>query len=151
MALAVEVADARLPLPAEELEALFTRALIACGFEGRASLAVIDDAAMRCVNRDYHDCDEPTDVLAFPLGDPGDPGVPGAFTAEIVISIETAERESATRGVAITAELLLYVVHGTLHMLGFDDHDPEDARKMHSRTLEILSELGYENTIEVDL
>ncbi len=176
--LAVEVAEARLPMAAPELEALFTRALVACGFEGRVSLAVIDDAAMRRINRDYHDCDEPTDVLAFPLDDLGqgdtgsgesgpgdaaigdtaigdtaigDTAIPGAFRAEIVVSLETAERESAARGVTTASELLLYVVHGTLHMLGYDDHDSEDARKMHARTLEILAELGYENTIGVDL
>jgi len=165
VALAVEVAESRLPMAGPELEALFTRALAACGFEGRVSLAVIDDAAMRRINRAYHDCDEPTDVLAFPLDDlgqgdgdsgsgdsgSGDTAIPGAFRAEIVVSLETAERESAARGVTTTSELLLYVVHGTLHMLGYDDHDSEDARRMHARTLEILAELGYENTIGVDL
>jgi len=145
--LAVEVDAERLPMPPADLEALFARALVACGFEGSVSLAVVDDETMRSVNRDYHDCDAPTDVLAFPLGDAP---APGGFVAEIVVSLDTAEREAEARGVTTASELLLYVVHGTLHMLGYDDHDPEDARRMHARTLEILTGLGYENRIEVE-
>ena len=145
--LAIEVDEAALPAPATELDDLFTRALAACGFEGRVSLAVVDDETMRVVNRDYHETDAPTDVLAFPLGDPP---TPDAFHAEIVVSLDTAAREATARGVSPVSELLLYVVHGTLHMLGYDDHDPEDARRMHGRTLEILRELGHDNEIEVE-
>jgi len=145
--LAVDVGEERLPMVAAELEALFTRALSMCGLEGAVSLAVVDDETMRAVNRDYHDCDAATDVLAFPLGESP---VPGAFNAEIVVSLDTAERECEARGVSLVSELLLYVVHGTLHMLGYDDHDPDDARKMHERTLEVLAALGYENRIEVE-
>jgi probable rRNA maturation factor len=145
--LAVDVDAERLPLPPDELEALFARALTACGYAGAVSLAVVDDETMRAVNRDYHDTDAATDVLAFPLGDAV---APGAFTAEIVVSLDTAVREAQTRGVTCVSELLLYVVHGTLHMLGYDDHEADEARRMHARTLEILTDLGYENRIEVE-
>ena len=134
-------------MPARDLEALFSRALVVCGFEGDVSLAIVDDEAMRVVNRAYHECDATTDVLAFPLGDLP---VPGAFAAEIVVSFDTAERECGARGVTVVSELLLYFVHGTLHLLGYDDHEPDDARRMHTRTLEVLAELGYQNTIEVE-
>ena len=153
--LAVDVAPDRLPLPEDELTALLGRAIATCGLAGAVSLALVSDATMRSVNRDYHDCDAATDVLAFPLADPDAdfPALPGGapvFCAEIVVSFDTAEREAAARGVETLAEVLLYVVHGTLHLLGYDDHEPEDARRMHERTLAILGELGYQNTIEVD-
>ncbi len=148
--LAVEVDEALLPLPRAELEPLLAKAFAEAGLGGAVSLALIDDAAMRIVNRDYHDCDAATDVLAFALRDPGMPQIPGAFDFEIVVSVETAARESRARGVDASAELLLYVVHGALHLLGYDDHDPEMARTMHARTLEVLGALGYENSIEVE-
>ncbi len=162
--LAVEVDEQRLPVPPSELSEICARAVALCGLPGALSLALIDDATMRRLNRDFHDCDAATDVLAFPLAGPektvgpgrGDVDVdvgvdgPPGFAAEIVVSYDTAEREAAARGVDTIAEVLLYVVHGTLHLLGYDDHDVDDARTMHSRTLEVLRELGYENTIEVE-
>ena len=151
VALAIEVEPERvvaaLGLSPEALEQALARALALCGLPGATSIALVDDATMRTVNRDYHDCDEPTDVLAFPLGEPG--ASPG-FSSEIVVSLDTAEREAAARGVAPLAEVALYVVHGCLHLLGYDDHDPGEALKMHARTLEVLHQLGYENTIGVD-
>jgi probable rRNA maturation factor len=154
VALALEAGP--LPLPEADLRAGAVRALELAGFEGRVSLAVVDDGAMRAVNRDYHGQDHPTDVLAFALRE-GDEE-PGAglgadatgelFDAEVVVSLDTALRESRARGVEPAAELLFYVVHGVLHLVGYDDHDPEDARRMHARALEILSDLGYENRAE---
>lgn len=147
VALAIDVDPASLPVTEAELEALIARAAGLSGFEGELSVAVVDDATMRRVNRDFHATDAATDVLAFPLRDEGDPG---GFAAEVVVSLETAIREAGERKVAPVAELLLYVVHGTLHLLGFDDHEPEEARRMHVRTLAILEELGLANHIDLE-
>ena len=118
-------------------------AVAATGFAGPLSVAVVSDATMRRVNREFHDCDEPTDVLAFALGAGGDDG----FRAEVVVSLDTARREAAAHGVDPAAELLLYVVHGVLHLSGYDDHSLADARRMHARALSILDRLGHRNTI----
>jgi probable rRNA maturation factor len=142
--LALAVDEQSLPLAAKRLVAQAATVLDRAGLPGRLSLAVVDDGTMRTVNRDFHDCDEPTDVLAFPLGGDGD-----AFGYEVVVSLETAVREAARRGVRPEAELILYVTHGLLHLAGEDDHDPEAARRMHLRTLGILEELGHVNTIEL--
>jgi probable rRNA maturation factor len=110
----------------------------------------VDDREMRTVNRTFHGVDEPTDVLAFPLDRGGPRPARGrGFAGEVVVSLDTARREAAWRGVAPSAELLLYVVHGVLHLLGEDDHAPAAARRMHLRTLAILSALGEANTIEI--
>ncbi len=150
LSLAVEVAAGRLPLPEDELAGHLTRAVELTGFAGGLSVAIVDDATMQRVNRDFHACDEPTDVLAFPLGaQPGESAEADArgYVAEVVVSLDTALREAERRGVAPLAELTLYVVHGTLHLLGFDDSTADDARRMHLRTLEVLGSLGLENEI----
>lgn len=132
-----------LPTPPAALRRDVRRAVAATDFAGRLSVAVVSDAAMRRVNREFHDCDEPTDVLAFALGAGGDDG----FDAEVIVSLDTARREAAEHGVAPEAELLLYVVHGVLHLSGYDDHSLADARRMHARALSILAGLGHRNTI----
>ncbi len=142
LALGIPAED--LPLEAEALHSQVLAALAAADFDGALSLAVVDDAAMRLVNRDYHGCDAPTDVLAFPLEPAGEIG----FDGEVIVSWDTARREALERGVEPVAELLLYVVHGVLHLLGEDDHDPDAARRMHARTLEILAGLGHYNVVE---
>jgi len=113
------------------------------GLAGPVSIAVVTDATMRRVNRDFHDADEPTDVLAFAL----EPSAGDGFRSEVIVSLDTARREAARRGVEPAAELLLYVVHGLLHLAGHDDHALADARRMHARTLSILDRLGHRNTI----
>lgn len=132
-----------LPMPAARFRRDAAAAVAAAGLEGRVSFAVVSDATMRRVNRDFHDCDEPTDVLAFALGAGGGDG----FDAEIVVSLDTARREAKAHGVEPAAELMLYVVHGALHLTGHDDHALEDARRMHARALAILAGLGHRNTI----
>jgi probable rRNA maturation factor len=135
---------ADLPLPATKLRSDAAKAVAEAGFSGRMSLAIVSDATMRRVNREFHACDEPTDVLAFPLAPtPGDEG----FDAEVIVSLDTARREAAAHGVDPAAELMLYVVHGVLHLLDYDDHSLADARRMHARALSILEGLGHRNTI----
>lgn len=145
--LALGVPEDDLPLAADALLAQVETVLDAAGLPGSLSLAVVDDAAMRAVNRDYHDCDAPTDVLAFPLSDA--PGAGPGFDYEVVVSLDTARREAEERGVAVASELLLYITHGLLHLAGEDDHEPEAAARMHTRTLEILRGLGHRNELEM--
>lgn len=132
-----------LPMPAARFRREAAAAVAAAGLDGRVSVAVVSDATMRRVNRDFHDCDEPTDVLAFALTAAARDG----FDAEIVVSLDTARREAKSHGVEPSAELMLYVVHGALHLTGWDDHALADARRMHARALAILAGLGHRNTI----
>ena len=132
VAIALLVPEADLPETVERLSGQIGRLLDAVGFEGALSLAVVDDVRMRELNRDYHATDAATDVLAFPM-EP-EPGADDAFAAEVIVSLDTARREAAERGVETAAELMLYVTHGVLHLMGEDDHDPEDAERMHART-----------------
>lgn len=111
----------------------------------RIGVALVDDGRMAELNQRHLRHAGPTDVLTFDLRDgktgPGgadDPAVEG----EIVVSVETAAREAASRGHHLDAELALYVVHGTLHLLGYDDDREEDAAHMHALEDEILAGIG---------
>lgn len=154
LSLHIGVPARSMPMPVADFERDVLRALALAGFRGAMSLAVVSDAEMRRVNRDFHATDSATDVLAFPLV-PGaqaagaGSGAPGGFDAEVIVSVDTARREARARGVTPAAELMLYVVHGTLHLLGHDDHDPAKAAVMHRRTLAILAKIGHPNTIEI--
>lgn len=82
------------------------------------SIAVVGDAEMQRLNRSYLQHDYPTDVLSFPLHRDVRSG---QLAGEIIVSLPTARRTARTLGWAPRWELLLYVVHGTLHLVGHDD------------------------------
>ena len=102
------------------------------------SIAVVDDRTIRDVNRRHLDHDWPTDVISFVLSDPGDE----ALSGEVVVSAETAARTAARDGVTMWTELLLYVVHGLLHLCGHDDLTEEGAAAMRRREGELLAAEG---------
>ena len=87
----------------------------------KLSIAVVDDSTMQRLNRQFLDHDYPTDVLSFPL-EHGDQYVEG----EVIVCADVAAASSARFGWQADAELMLYVVHGVLHLIGYDDAtDPE--------------------------
>jgi len=92
---------------------------------GEISLAIVDDATIHRLNRQYLEHDYPTDVLSFVLEREGD-----RLEAEIVASGQTAEREAACHDWDTASELLLYVIHGALHLVGYDDQTVEDTKEM---------------------
>jgi probable rRNA maturation factor len=113
---------------------------------GRLSVALVDDVAMTDLHDRFMGIAEPTDVLTFDLRDGDfhhDGSAPeGGVDGEIVISVDTAARESAQRGRPVVDEVLLYAIHGTLHLLGYDDHDEADFERMHAHEDQLLTELG---------
>jgi probable rRNA maturation factor len=101
------------------------------------SVAIVDDESIHELNRQFLDHDYPTDVLSFPLEDQ-----PPRLEGEIVVSVDTASRCAADAGWSGADELLLYVVHGALHLAGFRDKDAEDAAEMRAAEAEVLAKLG---------
>jgi probable rRNA maturation factor len=102
------------------------------------SIALVDNATIHAVNQTHLGHDWPTDVISFFLGDPGDP----VFCGELVVSAEMACMNAREIGVEPADELALYVVHGLLHLCGFDDHDDDDRRRMRVREEELLALAG---------
>ena len=126
-------------LGADEIERVVSGVLAAESASLDLSIVVVDDERIHEINRQFLEHDYPTDVIAFDLAS-DEPGVDG----EIVVSAATARREAADRGINPASELLLYCVHGTLHLLGYDDKQPQDRTRMHARQRELLARFGHE-------
>jgi probable rRNA maturation factor len=105
------------------------------------SIALVDNATIRLINRSYMSHDWPTDVISFPLSAPDDPVLAG----ELVISAEMAGATAREIGVEPWNELALYVVHGLLHLCGYDDASEAAACMMRRREEEILTDAGLRN------
>jgi probable rRNA maturation factor len=102
------------------------------------SLAFVDNPTIHALNKRFLGHDEPTDVLSFPLSQPGS----GRLAGELVVGAEVAKEQAGQRGHDVQAELALYVIHGLLHLCGYDDHEPADAAAMRERERHYLRLLG---------
>ena len=80
----------------------------------------------------------PTDVLSFDLGEEG-----GGPAGELYVSVDRAREVAGRRSVPVARELALYVVHGALHLCGFDDHSDEERGRMRDAEAAVLASLGY--------
>lgn len=107
--------------------------------EAQISLAVVDDDAIRRLHDRFLGIDEPTDVLSFPLTS-GDETLEG----EIVASAQTAARRAVEFGWRGEDELLLYIMHGALHLIGYDDSTPETRAAMRAAERGCLAHFGLE-------
>ncbi len=109
--------------------------------QATVSIGIVDDGEIRRLNKQFLNRDANTDCLSFDLSDQTEPGAPRVF--DLIVNGELAGREAARRGHDAEAELALYITHGLLHHLGFDDATAEQAREMHRTEDEILQHLGY--------
>lgn len=104
------------------------------GRAGDVHVVFVDDDTIAGLHRDHFGDPRPTDVITFPIDDDADQSARGsavsAILGEIVVSADTAQREAARRGLSPDREAALYVIHGVLHLLGYDDTTPEARREM---------------------
>jgi len=134
------------------------------------SLVLCDDEYIRALNREWRNVDKATDVLAFEMGDDGEDlscesecplpfitdeesndvpvmnaSLPVVMLGDIVISIDTAKRQAEERGHSLLDECRILLVHGVLHLLGYDhEHGIEEAEEMHQAETFILKALGFD-------
>ena len=111
----------------------------------RLSVVLTDNRHIRDINRQYVGNDCCTDVVSFPLEDldwPGG-GANGGLNGEIIASAELALEQARARDLDPRAELLLYLVHGLLHLIGYGDRTPAEAKRMHEREDELLEQFGF--------
>lgn len=133
----------RVPLAPRRLLRTARRALHTLGRpEALVQLTFVDDRQIRRLNARYRRRAKATDVLAFPLEVPG----PSPLWGEVVVSAETARRQARQLRIPVALELQLLVVHGLLHLAGYDDGEPDEARLMHEREREILEHAGAART-----
>ena len=136
MPAAIDNRQHRVPIAVPRLARAATRALAAVGrIGGSVDVTIVDDAEIRRLNARHRGIGRRTDVLAFPLEAPD---TPDQLVGQIVISADTARRQSRRLRIPLGLELDLLVTHGTLHLVGYDDRDPVEADLMHRREREIL-------------
>lgn len=110
--------------------------------DAEVSVLILGDRAMRTLNRRYRHKDRTTDVLSFPFREGPYPGISGQALGDIVISYPTAERQARQAGDPLLKELDRLLVHGLLHLLGYDHEQGEaKARRMRRRERRILERL----------
>lgn len=105
------------------------------------SLVLTDENQVRTLNAQYMDVDAPTDVLSFSGGET-DPDTQAYYLGDVVISYAQALLQAQTGGHKLIDELQLLVVHGVLHLLGYDHAEDAEKARMWARQAEILSYLG---------
>ena len=118
------------------------------GLDGaELSVALVDDATIHALNRDYRSKDKPTDVLAFAMeeGEPT-PQVKGArgsrrsvprVLGDVIVSIDTASRQASKRRRPLLDEVTMLLAHGLLHLLGYDHQTDDEEREMVAKTREL--------------
>ena len=114
------------------------------------SITFLDDAGIRELNKQFRLIDRPTDVLSFPLfdyeGESDEPPVDEliGMLGDIVISLETAERQAKEFGHSLEEEVAFLTVHSMLHLLGYDhETSREDEKEMFSRQDDVMKRMGY--------
>ena len=108
---------------------------------GTVAVALSSDASVEVLNGQFRGKPKPTNVLSFPAGE----GVPEGFIGDVILAAETVRREANEQGVPFAHHVQHLVVHGILHLLGYDHISAADAERMEAIEISILSKLGVSN------
>lgn len=129
-----------------DLEALAGRVLghaaSRLGARGELSILFTNDAEMQALNRLWRGFDKPTDVLSFPSDDPEIPGQP-QYLGDIALGYETSLRDAESMKRPLEGHISHLLIHGFLHLLGYDHIEADDAKVMEPLEAEILAGLGW--------
>lgn len=112
------------------------------------SIVITDDSDIREINSSYRNIDRPTNVLSFPMDDENMiiPGI--RILGDLVISEDTAQREADSAGITLDQRLSQLLVHGILHLLGYDhETGDEDEKKMTQKSIELMALLEKDKNI----
>ena len=117
-----------------------------------ADLLLTDDAEVRALNHQWRGKDQPTNVLSFPmleraellaLGQAGEENAPPELLGDIALALETCTREAADKGISLEHHTAHLIVHGLLHLAGYDhETSPDDARAMETLEINALAQMG---------
>jgi probable rRNA maturation factor len=143
--------ETQVPWPLEDVdvEEFTTRVLTAAAqrmnITGEVSVMYVNDETIHELNRTYRDVDRPTDVLSFAMQE-GEDSFPEIdelpMLGDIIVSVEKAQEQAVAYGHAVKREMAFLLVHGFLHLIGYDHQDEEAEREMFGLQEEILVQLG---------
>ena len=134
----------RLPIPSAELKKTATAILDALDCpDGELSLLIVDDPGIASLNQTYRGRSGPTNVLAFSMKEGAYGDVAPHLLGDVVISVETCQREAESTGVSFAFHFTELLIHGILHLFGFD-HEQSEAEedRMRAKSEEILRYVG---------
>ena len=106
--------------------------------DSEVSITLLDDKKIRVLNKKYRGIDKATNVLSFELGD-------DILLGDIFISLDTVKKQAKEAGVSVAEHTAHMVVHGMLHLQGFDHIKDRQAKVMENKEIQILKKLGYKN------
>lgn len=117
--------------------------------DSELSITIVGDRAMRRLNRDYRGVDRPTNVLSFSMTEGDFAGLNPQLLGDVVISVDTVDRESKEEGLAFDEKLGFLLVHGILHLAGYDHErsGEAEARRMERKQRNVLALLRQEGLI----
>ncbi len=132
------------------MHAPVAQSLIQNAIEPEISVVLTNDDAVHALNRDYRDKDKPTNILSFAMQDgengwdaPTHPG-PCAL-GDLVVAFQTVKRESLAENKAFSDHLTHLIIHGTLHLLGYDHIDDQQAEEMETLEIQMLGAINIKN------
>ena len=115
------------------------------------SVRLTGDEHVRALNAEWRGKDQPTNVLSFPLAETSDleiPEGPELMLGDIVLARGVCQAEAADKGVTVEDHAAHLIVHGTLHLLGYDHHEDDSANDMEARETRALARLGIADPYE---
>ena len=116
--------------------------------EAEVTIRLVDEAESNQLNLTYRGKDKPTNVLSFPFECP--PGVELPLLGDLIICRQVVEREASEQNKPLLAHWAHMVVHGSLHLLGYDHIDDEEAEEMEALVVEFMQALGFDNPYQDD-
>ncbi|MGL4475692.1 MAG: rRNA maturation RNase YbeY [Shewanella sp.] len=138
----LQIATDNNQLPSESDFELWVRAALGNTMtEAELTIRIVDEAESQSLNHDYRGKDKPTNVLSFPFEAP--PGIELPLLGDLVICAKVVENEALTQNKALQAHWAHMVIHGCLHLLGYDHINDEEAEEMESLEIELIQSLGY--------
>ena len=119
---------------------------MACPEGSELSVVLANDEQIREINRDYLQRDRPTNVISFAMQEGEDAGLQAGLLGDVVISVDTAARDAAEAEVSFESELYFLLLHGILHLLGYDHErgTDEEAALMEAKETEIFTVIEKE-------
>jgi probable rRNA maturation factor len=114
--------------------------------DAELTIRIVDEAEIARLNNDYRNKEGATNVLSFPFDAP--PGVNPPLLGDVVICAPVVRREANEQSKSVTSHWAHMVVHGTLHLLGFDHQRAREAREMEAMEARILADFGFDNPYE---
>ncbi|NOH31437.1 rRNA maturation RNase YbeY [Vibrio mediterranei] len=133
---------------ADEFQSWLDKTIIPFQQDAELTIRIVDEEESQQLNRDYRGKDKPTNVLSFPFEAP--PGVEMDLLGDMIICRQVVEKEAIEQSKPLIAHWAHMVVHGSLHLLGYDHIEDDEAEEMEALETEIMLDMGFDDPYLVE-